>query len=160
MWMSGTKHNQQMHDQCISFLEREVKDPVVREKLRPLNEFGCKRVLFLDDWYSMYNEPNVELVTEKPLRITPTGIFSKSPHALIPAQTSGDPPGAYQEKVPGDSLDVETERDVDIIIWGTGFDMDDSGGHFQVYGVSGKNLSQTWKDYPETYWGKSYYTRR
>ncbi|VUC36292.1 unnamed protein product [Clonostachys rosea] len=152
MWMSGTKRNQAMHDACIEFLEKEVKDPATREKLRPANVFGCKRVLFLDDWYSMYNEPNVELVTEKPVRLAEHGIVSKSPRALTSEERAVQPKGSYLIKAPTDNVSEETVREIDVLIWGTGFDMDDSGGHFQIYGEGGKNLSQTWKDYPQTYW--------
>jgi cation diffusion facilitator CzcD-associated flavoprotein CzcO len=156
MWISGTEENKACHQACIDFLEREVKDPVLREKLRPTTEFGCKRVLFLDDWYSMYNERNVELVTEKPLRITEYGIVSKLPHALSDEERAAQPVGSYQQKTSEPDVD-EVERKVDVLIWATGFDMNDSGGHFQIYGEKGINLSQTWKDYPETYWSKSYH---
>lgn len=159
MWMSGTEQNQAMHKACIDFLEQEVKDPAVKEKLRPSNEFGCKRVLFLDDWYSMYNELNVELVTEKPVRITENSIILKSPRALSAEEQPAQPTGSYQVKTPEKNIDEETELEIDVLIWGTGFDMNDSGGHFQIYGKDGKNLSQTWKDYPKTYWSKIFLTQ-
>ncbi|CAG9975613.1 unnamed protein product [Clonostachys byssicola] len=154
MWISGTKMNQDFHDACITFLEDQVKDPVTREKLRPTTEFACKRVLFLDDWYSMYNESNVELITEKPLRITERGIVSKSVVALRADDLAPEPIGSYEHKVPvkNESMD-EIERPIDVLIWGTGFDMNDSGGHFEIFGLQGKNLSQLWRDYPKTYWG-------
>ncbi|KKK18803.1 hypothetical protein ARAM_002166 [Aspergillus rambellii] len=130
MWMSGTSENKAMHEAAMAFLNREVPDPELRRKLRPTATFGCKRVLFLDNWYSMFNQHNVELVTEKPVRISERGIVS----------------------VDSARPDQEVERPIDVLIWGTGFDMNDSGGHFQVYGEEGKNLSETWRDYPETYW--------
>lgn len=154
MWMSGTKKNREMHDACISFLESEVHDPAVREKLRPTTEFGCKRVLFLDDWYSMYNQANVELVTERPIRITEHGIISKSPDTISKNERARDPTGSYEKTTAEKINEVEVEREIDVLIWGTGFDMNDSGGHFQIYGINGANLSQTWKDYPKTYWCK------
>jgi cation diffusion facilitator CzcD-associated flavoprotein CzcO len=150
MWMSGADKNQAMHEACIQFLEREVKDPIIREKLCPTTEFGCKRVLYLDDWYSMFNQPNVELVTEKPIRITERGIVSKTPHALSAKDLAGQPVGAYEQKSKEPDVE-EVEREIDVLIWGTGFDMNDSGGHFQIYGKGGINLSHTWRDYPETY---------
>ncbi|KAF7555500.1 hypothetical protein G7Z17_g2138 [Cylindrodendrum hubeiense] len=152
MWMSGTDENRAMHKACIDFLEHEVKDPAVKEKLRPTDEFGCKRVLFLDNWYSMFNERNVALVTEKPVRITENSIVVKSPNSLTAEERAAQPKGSYQLKTPAEISDGETELEIDVLIWGTGFDMNNSGGHFQIYGMNGKNLSQTWKDYPETYW--------
>jgi cation diffusion facilitator CzcD-associated flavoprotein CzcO len=150
MWISGADKNRAMHEACIEFLEREVKDPIVRQKLRPTTEFGCKRVLFLDDWYSMYNQPNVELVTEKPIRITEHGIVSRSPHVLSSKDRAAEPVGSYESRTETEEVE-EVEREIDVLIWGTGFNMNDSGGHFQIYGKGGINLSQTWKDYPETY---------
>ncbi|MDP2227542.1 MAG: NAD(P)/FAD-dependent oxidoreductase, partial [Moraxellaceae bacterium] len=35
---------------CRSYLQRKVKDPVLREKLTPKFKFGCKRVLVSSDW--------------------------------------------------------------------------------------------------------------
>jgi cation diffusion facilitator CzcD-associated flavoprotein CzcO len=146
MWMSGADKNRAMHDVCIEFLEREVKDPVIREKLRPTTEFGCKRVLFVDDWYSMFNQPNVELVTEKPIRITERGIVSRSPiFYLLRIGPMSLLDRTNQEQTLKRLMD-EVEREIDVFIWGTGFDMNDFGGHFQIYGKGGINLSQTWKD--------------
>ncbi|KAL7756940.1 hypothetical protein ACKLNR_013933 [Fusarium oxysporum f. sp. zingiberi] len=45
----------------------------------------------------------------------------------------------------------EVLRDIDILIWGTGFDMNDFGGHFNIIGENGVLLSQIWKDNPESY---------
>ena len=41
-----------------------VEDPEVRAKLTPTFPHGCKRPLVSNDWYPMFNRPNVELVTE------------------------------------------------------------------------------------------------
>lgn len=152
MWLVGTKENQAMHDASIAFLDQQVKDPEVREKLRPRAAFGCKRVLFLDDWYSLFNKPNVELITEKPVRFTETGIVFKPTDDMTAKERDEAPTGAYLKRTEGVDHGEKT-REIDVILWGTGFDMNDSGGHFQVYGVDGINLSQTWNDYPETYWG-------
>ncbi|EXJ66474.1 uncharacterized protein A1O5_10626 [Cladophialophora psammophila CBS 110553] len=152
MWMEGTKENQTMHEAGIAFLEQEVKDPVVREKLRPRAAFGCKRVLFLDDWYSMFNHANVELITDKPVKLTENAIVTKPTHLTTQTERDKDPDGAYLQKL--EELDnSETTREIDVLIWGTGFDMNDSGGHFQIYGINGVNLSKHWGDYPQTYWG-------
>ncbi|RKK65512.1 hypothetical protein BFJ69_g16224 [Fusarium oxysporum] len=142
MWMTGTKKNREMHNACIPFLEREVKDPTVREKLRSTSEFVCKRVLFMDDWYSLFNNSNVELITEGPVRITSGAIVSKPPHALDQTDRALDPVGAYLEKAK-DGPTEEVLHDIDVLIWGTGFDMNDSGGHFNIFGENGALLSQT-----------------
>jgi cation diffusion facilitator CzcD-associated flavoprotein CzcO len=48
-----------------SFLQAEVKDPVLRAKLTPDFRIGCKRILISSDYYRALIRPNVELVTER-----------------------------------------------------------------------------------------------
>lgn len=119
MWLSGTDKNKAMHKKAVAWLETQVSDPVLREKLRPKNEFGCKRPLFLNDWYPMFNQANVELVTEKPIRITEHGIVSKSPQLLDDEDLKDQPVGAYEVRV-GKEPAEEVTRDIDVLIWGTG----------------------------------------
>ena len=57
-----------------SFLRREVRDPVVRDKLTPRYAVGCKRPGFHNTYLSTYNRENVSLVTESIDRITPTAV--------------------------------------------------------------------------------------
>ena len=54
----------------------EVRDPQVREKLTPNHPFGCKRPLFSDLYYPIFNRDNVELVTENIECITDQGILT------------------------------------------------------------------------------------
>lgn len=160
MWMVGTRKNQDLHEACISFLEREVRDPVVRDKLRPENDFGCKRVLFLDTWYRMYNEPNVELVVERPVRITEHGIVSQIPQALDSTDLASESVGS--DKLVGNvqitTAATEVEREIDVLVWGTGFDMGSHGTHFQIYGQDGMNLADWWGLDPKAYWGTQRHT--
>ncbi|RSL42123.1 hypothetical protein CEP54_015591 [Fusarium duplospermum] len=58
--------------------------------------------------------------------------------------------GAYRERAQDPAV-CEVEREIGVLIWGTGFDMNDSSGHFQIYGKGGINLTQLWGDYLETY---------
>ena len=51
-----------------------VKDPELRAKLTPTHSYGCKRPLISNDYYPMFNRPNVEAVTEKIGRVTPTAV--------------------------------------------------------------------------------------
>ena len=74
-----------------------MKDPVVAEKLKSKDNFGCKRPLLLDDYYPVFNESNVELVTDPVTGLAEHGIISKN------AKTG-----------------VTEERKVDVLIWGTG----------------------------------------
>lgn len=120
MWLSGTDENKAMHKKAIAWLETQVTDPVLREKLRPKTEFGCKRPLFLNDWYPMFNQPNVELITEKPVRITEHGIVSKAPQVLDAEDIKGQPVGAYEVRSEKKIVEEQLTRDIDVLIWGTG----------------------------------------
>ncbi|GAB7356265.1 hypothetical protein MBLNU459_g7075t1 [Dothideomycetes sp. NU459] len=151
MWFSGTKENKAMYDYSMAFLERQVESPIVREKLRPRTQFGCKRVLILDDYYPIFNEPNVELITDKPIRITEKGIISKPADQVPQSEREKEPTGSYDLRNEAPHA-VEEEREIDVLIWGTGFEMDNQGGHFQVYGIDGINLEETWGDRPQAYY--------
>ena len=37
---------------------------------------GCKRVVFSNDWYPALARPNVELITDRIVRIVPDGLFT------------------------------------------------------------------------------------
>jgi len=50
---------------ALSYLERKVKDPELRDKLTPKYDIGCKRVLISNNFYQAMVKPNVELVTER-----------------------------------------------------------------------------------------------
>ena len=78
-------------------LEQQVPDPELREQLTPRYEIGCKRILPTDEWYPALMQPNVELVTD--------GIREIRPHSIVTADGS--------------------EREVDTIIFGTGFHVTD-----------------------------------
>jgi cation diffusion facilitator CzcD-associated flavoprotein CzcO len=61
---------------ALAHLARQVKDPVLREKLTPKYSFGCKRPTFSNTYYPTFTRPNVELVTESIARIEPDGIVT------------------------------------------------------------------------------------
>jgi cation diffusion facilitator CzcD-associated flavoprotein CzcO len=106
-------------------LETQVPDPQLRAKLTPRYEIGCKRILPTDEWYPALMQRNVELVTE--------GIREIRPNSIV----SGD----------------GTEREVDTIIFGTGFHMTDIPIAERVHGRDGRTLAETWDGSPRAYKG-------
>ena len=48
-----------------SYLEKQVKDPILRAKLTPQYTIGCKRVLLSDDFYPALTQLNVEVITDR-----------------------------------------------------------------------------------------------
>jgi len=106
-------------------LERQVPDPDLRRKLTPRYELGCKRILPTDEWYPAIQQPNVELVTD--------GIREIRPHSIVGADG--------------------TEREVDTIIFGTGFHVTDIPIAERVRGREGLTLAEHWDGSPTAYKG-------
>jgi cation diffusion facilitator CzcD-associated flavoprotein CzcO len=98
-------------------LERQVPDPVLRDRLTPRFEIGCKRILMSDEWYPALQEPNVELVTDAIAEITPRGV------------------------VTADGV----ERPADAIVWGTGFHVTDLPYVEWIRGRGGRTLGELWR---------------
>ncbi|CAF1630112.1 unnamed protein product [Adineta ricciae] len=104
-------------------LNREVKDPLLRKKVTPTWDLGCKRTLLTNDWYSTLQKPNVKLVTNR--------IHEVKAHSI--ATYDGD------------------EYPVDIIIWSTGFQVQTFP--LPVYGIDGHSLSDEWSNTIQAYRG-------
>jgi len=107
-------------------LANQVKDPEIQNKLRSHDAFGCKRPLLLDDYYPLFNEPNVELVTDRVTGLTEHGILSKN--------------------VKTGQID---ERDVDVLIWGTGYKPNEFGTCYPTKGRKGELLGDKYQ--PENF---------
>ena len=102
-----------------------VKDPEVRRKLTPNHPFGCKRPLFSDVYYPVFNRDNVELITETIERITPNSIVT---------------------------VDGGT-REVDTIVHSTGFETTTYLAALDVRGRDGLALKDAWSDGAQAYLG-------
>lgn len=103
----------------------EVKDPETRTKLTPHHPFGCRRPLFADNYYPVFNRDNVTLDTTDIERITPRGVRT----------------------VDG----VETE--FDVIIYSTGFETTTYLNAIEVSGRGGVTLNEAWRDGAMAYRG-------
>lgn len=97
-------------------IRRHVADKDLRRRLTPSYRSGCKRILYSPNYYQAVAKPQVELVTDRIVRITPTGI------------------------VTGDG----TERPVDVIVFATGFHVIDSYTYFDIKGPHGEDLVDRW----------------
>ena len=58
--------------QIAAGIKMVVKDPELAETLTPDYPFFCKRALFIDDYYSTFNKPNVTLVDDCLLYTSPS----------------------------------------------------------------------------------------
>lgn len=109
----------------LKHLESQVKDPELREKLTPRYRMGCKRILPTDEWYPALVKPNVEVVTD--------AITEVRPHSVVTADGS--------------------EREVDTIIYGTGFHVTDVPIANRISGRDGRTLAQVWSGSMQAYKG-------
>jgi cation diffusion facilitator CzcD-associated flavoprotein CzcO len=108
-------------------LARQVPDPELRAKLTPGYRLGCKRVLISNDYYPALQRPNVELVTDRIERITPRGVRT----------------------VDG------SEREVDVLILGTGFTVTQYLSKVHIVGKDGVTLDDAWRTSLRNYLGIS-----
>ena len=102
-------------------LRRSVADPVLRAKLTPDYMMGCKRILISNDYLPALAKPNVELVTE--------GIAEVREHSIVAKDG--------------------VEREVDAIIFGTGFHVTDFPFSSRIRGGDGRTLSEVWSGSPQ-----------
>lgn len=64
-----------MEKQCLSYLDRKIKSPVLRKQLTPNFGFGCKRVLVTSSYYPALQKENVTVEADGIKEITADGII-------------------------------------------------------------------------------------
>ncbi|MCX5738537.1 MAG: NAD(P)/FAD-dependent oxidoreductase [Proteobacteria bacterium] len=109
----------------MAHLRAQVKDPVLREKLTPHFQFGCKRILVSDDYWASFERENVDLVTEPIEEIVPEGIRTAD--------------GKLHE--------------LDVLVLATGFALGLASAPFPIIGRGGRTLDQIWADGAVAYKG-------
>jgi cation diffusion facilitator CzcD-associated flavoprotein CzcO len=106
-------------------MRRQISDPELLRAVTPNYTIGCKRILPSNKWYPALQQPNVELITD--------GIREVRPHSIV-------------------SRDG-TERELDAIIFGTGFHVTDMPASKQIHGRDGASLDELWQGSPRAYLG-------
>ena len=106
-------------------MRRYISDPELIRKVTPDYTIGCKRILPSNHWYRTLTEPNVELVTD--------GVKEVRPRSIVSADG--------------------VEREVDAIVFGTGFHVTDMPAARHVRGRHGRLLSEDWEHGPRAYLG-------
>jgi cation diffusion facilitator CzcD-associated flavoprotein CzcO len=106
-------------------LHRSVPDPELRAKLTPAYTMGCKRILQSNAYYPALQRDHVEVVTDPIAEVRPDGI----------ATADG------------------TLREVDAIVFGTGFHVADMRIGQVIRGRDGLNLERVWQGSPQAYLG-------
>jgi cation diffusion facilitator CzcD-associated flavoprotein CzcO len=108
-------------------LKKFIKDPELREKLTPDYPIGCKRILMSNDYYPALAQNHVEVINQGISEVTATGVV--------------DSEGKH--------------HDVDVIIYGTGFQATDFLTPMTITGRDGIALNDAWRDGAEAYLGIS-----
>jgi len=65
---------QMIEDICLQNLENSVRDPVLREKLRPTYRAACKRLIYSWCYYDAVQKPTVAVETGRIAHIEPKGV--------------------------------------------------------------------------------------
>jgi cation diffusion facilitator CzcD-associated flavoprotein CzcO len=108
---------------CLDNLENSVRDPVLRERLRPDYRAACKRLVISTNFYEAIQKPNAELVTDGIDAVEPGGVRTVD--------------GRLHE--------------LDVLVLATGFQVDAFVRPVSVVGRDGVDLDQVWVDRPEAY---------
>jgi cyclohexanone monooxygenase len=103
----------------------QVRDPELRERLRPKLPFGAQRPLNSDVYYPTFNAEHVTLITDPIGEITPHGVRT------------------------ADGI----ERPVDVLVLATGYEANRFLSVIDVAGRDGVRLGDVWEDGPHAYRG-------
>jgi cation diffusion facilitator CzcD-associated flavoprotein CzcO len=99
-------------------LERQVSDPILRERLRPTFAPGCKRLLVSNDYYPALSAANVDVITEPIREVCERSIRTAD----------------------------GVERPVDTIVLATGFRVTDNPTFERLRGRAGRSLADAWRE--------------
>ena len=97
-------------------IRRGIADPDTRRKVTPSLTPGCKRLMFSNAYYPALGRGHVDVETTGIARVTPTGVV----------------------------LEDGSTVDLDVIIWGTGFDVHQFWLPMTVEGQDGQRLADAW----------------
>ncbi|MCB2077307.1 MAG: NAD(P)/FAD-dependent oxidoreductase [Novosphingobium sp.] len=105
-------------------LEQSVRDPALREKLRPDYRVACKRLVFSHNYYDAVQKPSVELETRAIAQVEASGV----------------------------RMDDGTLCELDVLVLATGFRADRFIRPVTVAGLDGSDLDSLWKRHPRAYY--------
>lgn len=117
----------QIEDICRQNLENSVKDPVLREKLRPNYRAACKRLIYSWEYYDCVQRPSVFVETGGIERIEPEGVRTKD----------------------------GTLHELDVLVLATGFKADQFIRPATVTGRGGRRLDDLWAVRPTAHYAVS-----
>lgn len=109
----------------VRHIRNSVRDPIVREQMVPDYPLGCKRILIADNYYNAINQDHVSVIGTGIKRIDPDGVVTAD----------------------------GTMHSADIIVYATGFDVENYLFVTEIVGPGGLALDRVWADRPTAYKG-------
>jgi len=106
-------------------IRKQIEDPELRRRLTPSYAPGCKRILISNEYYPTLAKPNVEVID--------SGIAEVRERSVIASDG--------------------TEREVDTIIFGTGFHVLDLPIAGRIRGRDGRPMAEVFDGSPHAYQG-------
>ena len=106
-------------------IDEQIEDEEFKKKLIPDYPIGCKRIIPTNDYFPALCKENVELETSLIEKISGNKIYTKD----------------------------GCEHEVDVIIYGTGFDTNIFISPVKIKGLGGRTLDESWKNGAEAYRG-------
>ena len=106
-------------------IRRHVPDPDLQRRLTPDYRLGCKRVLIDDAFYPAVASDHVTLVDQAVDAVTSRGVVTRDGQ----------------------------EHPLDVLVYATGFRIDQPLGDLRVVGREGRVLSDVWAERPGAYLG-------
>ncbi len=104
---------------------QSMGSPEAAKALIPDYVPGCKRILSSSDWYPTLARPDVTVHAAGVSEVTETGVVLSNGRSV----------------------------ELDVLVWCTGFVVDEPLGQMDVLGVGGKSLKQTWGNRPRAHLG-------
>jgi cation diffusion facilitator CzcD-associated flavoprotein CzcO len=101
----------------VSFMRRQLSDPTTRRRAWPDYPFGCKRILFSSAYLPALQAPGVELIDQEVAELTRRGVRTADGR----------------------------EREVDCVIYGTGFRAGEFVVPLRVTGREQRDLQAAWE---------------
>ncbi|NNN21272.1 MAG: NAD(P)/FAD-dependent oxidoreductase [Acidimicrobiales bacterium] len=112
-----------IEETCLQNLESSIKDPELKEMLRPNYRAACKRLVISGAFYEAMNRPNVNLECGGIKEIVENGV----------------------------KLEDGSVVELDVLVLATGFKADVFLRPMEVSTCEGKSLDMAWKSRPEAY---------
>ena len=108
---------------CRQYMKRAIKDPVLREKLTPDFEVGCKRIVISNTFIPALQRDNVDVIADGIAEINANGITTK----------------------------LGEQIDMDVLILSTGFNPVAYMRPMELIGRDGLHINDAWKEKIRTY---------